>query len=527
MTFSDTPVHLYLVFILILGALSLMLGHQILKDGSKKNQVIFFSLFLVCIASIRVFILSLDPFLQDWDERFHALVAKHMMDQPFKPMLRLDPLIPYDPSSWCCNHIWVHKQPLFLWQMAASMKLFGLNIIALRLPSLIMSVAMLYFVFDIASKWFNNRKIGLIAAWVAGFSFYAAELTSGRLSLEHNDIAYTFYLTAAIWAFVRNTKSNVSWKWSILTGIFLGCAILVKWLTAYVVLGGWALWILISEDHRKSVQAWIKLVAAFCVSVIIAAPWQLYIKKVFPIESAAASKHNIQHMTEVLGGHDGGWNEYLILLNTHYGYGLIIVLIFGLYFLLTGGKMQKLLSISLLSMVIVFYSFFSFFVKTKMPAFTFPMSVILYSLMGCGIYNGLINLFRILKINVFEVKLLITIAGLIVIGFYAMKPWDVINSRKSWNELRNAKIHNTNIYKGLPTKVDTSYIVMNCKDFEDTEVMFYHNYNAYHWWMEEKQIDSLQSLGFKFAVFKSFGNHQLPEYILNDSLILIINEEIH
>jgi len=80
---------------------------------------------------LRVFIALLDPYLQDWDERFHALVAKNMMDNPFKPMLRAESIIPYNIEDWCCNHIWVHKQPLFLWFMALSMKIFGVSVLHL------------------------------------------------------------------------------------------------------------------------------------------------------------------------------------------------------------------------------------------------------------------------------------------------------------------------------------------------------------------------------------------------------------
>src|SRR3954464_6835379 len=81
---------------------------------------------------IRFFVAYLDPFLNPWDERFHALVARNMMDHPFSPMLVKDNLLWYDHTNWCGNHIWLHKQPLFLWQMALSMKIFGVSEFAIR-----------------------------------------------------------------------------------------------------------------------------------------------------------------------------------------------------------------------------------------------------------------------------------------------------------------------------------------------------------------------------------------------------------
>ena len=50
-----------------------------------------------------------------------------MMEDPFKPMLIKNPLFPYHYGDWWNCHIWVHKQPLFLWQMALSMKIFGVS----------------------------------------------------------------------------------------------------------------------------------------------------------------------------------------------------------------------------------------------------------------------------------------------------------------------------------------------------------------------------------------------------------------
>jgi 4-amino-4-deoxy-L-arabinose transferase len=45
------------------------------------------SLVVLCLAAmvLRYHYITLDAFLNDWDERFHALVAKNMMTQPFAP----------------------------------------------------------------------------------------------------------------------------------------------------------------------------------------------------------------------------------------------------------------------------------------------------------------------------------------------------------------------------------------------------------------------------------------------------------
>ena len=76
----------------------------------KKTGLIPSIIFIIGFC-IRLFMAHIDPFLHNWDERFHAIVAENMMKQPFKPMLYSQTFINYDPNSWCCNTVWLHKQP--------------------------------------------------------------------------------------------------------------------------------------------------------------------------------------------------------------------------------------------------------------------------------------------------------------------------------------------------------------------------------------------------------------------------------
>ena len=107
------------------------------KSFKQSNYRLCVLILVVLGITLRVFAGS-DLFLHDWDERYHALVAKNMMDDPFTPMLYQNPILGYDIENWCGNHIWLHKQPLPLWMMSASMSVFGINEIALRLPSILL-----------------------------------------------------------------------------------------------------------------------------------------------------------------------------------------------------------------------------------------------------------------------------------------------------------------------------------------------------------------------------------------------------
>src|SRR6185312_9273700 len=139
------------------------------------------------------FVIYLDPFLHVWDEKFHALVARNMMGNPFKPMLVKNPLVPFDYRIWVYNHIWLHKQPLFLWQMALSMKLFGVSEFTLRYPSVLMGTLAVWLVYRICLLLTKDTKTAFTAALFTCFSCLLLEFTSGFQGMDANDIAFIFY----------------------------------------------------------------------------------------------------------------------------------------------------------------------------------------------------------------------------------------------------------------------------------------------------------------------------------------------
>jgi 4-amino-4-deoxy-L-arabinose transferase-like glycosyltransferase len=111
------------IIILVLAAILYLIAFYYSKHDKIKSAVL-----LVVLAGfiIRCFVAS-DPYLHPWDERYHALVAKNIISEPLKPTLYEDPVLPYNYKQWHKNHIWVHKQPMPLWMMAASMNVFGVN----------------------------------------------------------------------------------------------------------------------------------------------------------------------------------------------------------------------------------------------------------------------------------------------------------------------------------------------------------------------------------------------------------------
>lgn len=503
---DEKNISLSLFFCFLLFAAAVIFHFKFLKEK--------IALRLLCFAAllIRLLMTVLDPFLYDWDERFHALVAKNMIAEPFKPMLRTIPILPYNVEAWCCNHIWLHKQPLFMWQMALSMKIFGVNEIAMRLPSAIMGAIAVFFIYDIAKAWTKNNSIAFIAAFFYALNIKYLDLVSGRAQLDHNDMVFVFYVTASIWAFTKYQHQK-SKKWAIIIGLFCGLSILCKWLTGLLVFSGWGISLLALKQNRNELKNYIHIFISLLITCIIFLPWQIYIISYFPAESAENYASNLKHISENLSDPRNNWYYFQ---NLQESYRLAIFIPIGLFFTLTNKTYRKTLSLSFLTMLTTIYCFFSFLVTTKMPAFPYPIMSVIFILMGISVYN----LFEKVPI-LSNWKSIIFIPTILLLGIFQLSPWKIIKDRLN-NEYTIKKIHNTQIFKNLDENTWKDYTIFNTKNHEDVELMFYKNLNVYQWYPERKIIDSLSSLGYKIAMFDS-PTQLAPEYARNNPNIKLIS----
>jgi len=333
-----------------------------------KSKLTYFFLFMTAGLTFS-FAASLDPFLNLWDERFHALVAKNLSFHPLKPTLYNDPIVDWDYTGWWRSAIWVHKQPIFLWQMALSYKLFGPSEFAIRLPSVILGMILVIITFR-SGTLLVNRTVGFIAAVLLITSFYLNELIAGRQTLDHNDLAFVSYVSLSIWSLIEYQISGKK-KWIIFIGLFAGLAILNKWLVGLLVYLGWL--ILNTQQKKFKLIEYKDFFISLLITVFVALPWQIYIFLKYPQEAALAYEFNAKHFLQVLEGHEGNFWYHLNSLDLLYGHLASILLLPGfivLYFRIN----DKKLFYSLAGMTVIIYLFFSI-AKTKMPSF--PLAVVM------------------------------------------------------------------------------------------------------------------------------------------------------
>jgi len=473
--------------------------------------------------ALRISAILADPFLHPWDERFHALVARNMMTNPFVPILRVNPITDnYDKFMWCCNHIWLHKQPLFMWQMALSMKIFGVSEWSMRLPSAIMGTILVLIIYRIAILLNVKKRVALLTALLLACSNFHLQLIAGIHGMDHNDVAHGFYVLASIWALFEYQKSK-KWYWIILVGVFSGCAILNKWLTGLLVYLIWGVMLLLSILKREIVKKEMVLfVCSLVVCCIVFLPWQFYILHRFHDLAVYEYEFNRKHISEALEGHGGGYFYYFKYLKDLFGKFLYFCIPVGMVLSLKDKSINKKLNWGIFAAICFVFLFFSIVVKTKVDTFLFFIAPLVLLYISIALDYVIRLLGKVIK------PIYITPIIFIICAIISLNPIWIKNYLSPNNIERNNRIYNANIYRNLNKYLpDSIHVVMNMNSFEDIDVMFYNKgITAYHWTLPEKDFKSFEQRKIPIAVFEPHGNYNLPDYVLKYPYLYIIKKKL-
>lgn len=483
------------LFILLMSTVALGLAFY-----KAQNKSYSMALFLILLAGLllRIYTAS-DLYLHEWDERYHALVAKHMIEAPFRPTLYAHPILDYDYRSWVSNHIWLHKPPLPLWLMAFSLQVFGINEWALRLPSILASTLAIALTYEIG-KYYLDQKSALLAAFLHAIHGLVIELTGGRIATDHYDVLFLVFIELGIYFSIRYTRNAAHLKWAIGIGMSMGLAILIKWLPALIILPIWMLLAISSKpDWSRLIRdgSLIILTAFFLVF-----PWQWYIFHEFRLEANWESSYNILHITQGIEGHLEPWYYHLNKWRLIFGELIYLPLVWLLWKTVksyTHRAKPKLLSLSVWIFIpLVFFSV----VKTKMQAYTLFVAPAIFIL--SALFFRLLRLSR--PSHSKRIRRLVTIISILLIvlpirySLERLKPFEDRDRNPSWVQ------H----LKSLKSVLPSNAILFNTA--HPIECMFYTNIlAAYSSHPDDKTIEKLLHLGYRIFLLEG---EQLRELVL-------------
>lgn len=481
-----------------------------LRQNHRISLVFLFSAGLV----LRLFSAGLDPFLNTWDEQFHALVAKNLLTDPFKPMLIRYPVLDYDFTNWQANHIWLHKQPWFLWQIAFFFKIFGINEWVLRLPTAIMMSLLVLVIYRIG-KLISNEVVAWYGAFIYTFSFFFVHFVSGAVPTDHNDAAFIFYVSLSIWSYFEYIRSKKR-RWLVFLGIFSGISILNKWLVGFLVYSGWIVAIFMDHSRRERLAEFRKMAMPLGLTFAIAVPWQVFISFAYPRESHYEYLFNHQHFFQAVEGHQQNFWYHFYLFGEQYG-GLIIlfVLLPGLAILIKSIR-NEIFKTSLLTYVIVTYLFFTL-AATKMPMFCPIVSPFIFLALGAFLQMVVEWIRKHLK-GPFTNWIIAILLVYIAYDNLHVNQIDNSHSDKqlNWKMKRNATVMNDYITKKIPS---ADRVVFNYGRDNAIMLMFRYNNTVYGDYPDYEQYQALKSQGIKMA---TLCDENLPVFLKNDREVLKI-----
>jgi 4-amino-4-deoxy-L-arabinose transferase-like glycosyltransferase len=238
------------------------------------------------------------PALWEPDEGRYAEIAREMV-------VTGDYVTPHDDFE-----LYFEKPPLVYWANAASIKIFGVNEFAVRLPAALFSVGQIVVTAALAEIMFGAAT-GLFAALALALS----PLFFGFARFATLDPALAFFLTAALGAFYNAARDDSfsqgsSRRWMLISAAMLAMGTLAKGPIA-LLLGGAIPLAWLAVEHRLREAAKMPLVWCGLVYAAIVIPWFILMEARNPGFMRFFFIH--EHLERYVTSSEHGWGPWFFI----------------------------------------------------------------------------------------------------------------------------------------------------------------------------------------------------------------------
>ena len=218
------------------------------------NKSNFFKYAVFALLIIRAFFNAVIP-LMDKTEARYSEIARIMSETNNW----ITPQIDYGIPFWA-------KPPLSTWLSALSFSAFGVTEFTARLPSLLLSIALLF----LTGKYATRKNLPFYLPAFILLTLPEFFLHAGVVS---TDTALTFCVSLVMLSFWEAMQANGKWYWKYLIFIGLGFGLLAKGpIIGILTVPPLILWLIINKKWTLFFNR-IPLVSGTLIVLIIAAPW--------------------------------------------------------------------------------------------------------------------------------------------------------------------------------------------------------------------------------------------------------------
>lgn len=198
------------------------------------------------------------------DEVFYGFRSIGLIDylnSPYQPT----PFEWFDPiPAWA--KISFHDHPILGFVIQnIFFKIFGVNLLGLRLPFILAGIASVYLIYLVCRRLFENETTGLLAAAVLAVNNY--HIWISRIGLQESLVI--FFWLVAIWLFLKTLENFRYFYWTVAA---VGFAILIKY-TAVVLLPIFGVFLLL---RRRDLLTWPRVIWASVILLAIVSPIIIY-----------------------------------------------------------------------------------------------------------------------------------------------------------------------------------------------------------------------------------------------------------
>lgn len=432
------------------------------------------------LLALALYTIGIYDYLFHWDERFHALVAKNLLSDPTFPKLYPKmPLEVFDNTVWYRSEAWLHKPPLFSYQMAFWMHLLGSSIWAMRFNSAVMLIVFSAALYKIARLRNVKRMWAVLAVSAFSFSPMFFSLISGRMGMDHNDVSFLGHIALSFYFLEYFLQKGEKFS-AVLIGVFCAAAVLTKWLPGLLVFLTFGLrGLQVSfQRERFSKNLWFGFIVAFLVCFLLVGSWNLYSFLKFPSEWTAALKYNGRHFSEALEGHRQPLLFHLKVWLTYFSIPLIAA---GLALRRKNLKKNWPHLVSFF-FVLLFFSL----ANTKLPAYTIIGLVPLF-VFSLAFYKQEKLLWKRVAIGLSLIALMLS--GLQIVNLYK-------------RSLKDPAREVAQFYQNLAENLEQKAILFNLPAFQYPQAMFYTDKLAFDILPEVKNLEELKKEGYVVYILK-------------------------
>lgn len=218
------------------------------------------------------------------------------------------------------------KPPLIYWLMAIAYQLFGVNEWAVRLPSAIGAIALMFFGFYTLLATQDNKSkpksFVLPCIGAAIIALNSQTIVWGRTGVS--DMLLTSCMGISLLSFFLGYtfKDNItkkSWEapfWYLVCYVFLALSVLTKGPVGIVLPGLIIITFLLYTGNLTKVIKEMEIIKGGIIFIVITLPWYILVIRQHGWDyiNSFFGYHNFERFTEVVNGHGAPWYFYFLVV---------------------------------------------------------------------------------------------------------------------------------------------------------------------------------------------------------------------